>query len=96
MGRYKRFLYTRENIPRATAWRYKRRGRVVRQKALEYQNPYNSEQVLLLVMSFTRSVFVELYMPDVQCVFCFLFSHRAFVFIFVTFFVFYEVCLHLS
>lgn len=47
MGRYKRFLYTDENIPRSTA--YRRRQRATYQKVLLKHNPYNSDKVLFII-----------------------------------------------
>jgi len=48
MGRYKRFLYTEENIPRSTACRRRQRAACQRE-SLEYQKPYNSDQVLFII-----------------------------------------------
>ena len=54
-GRYKRFLYTEEDIPRSTAWR--RRQRTCQRVSLKNRNSYHSDQVLIYCLLFI--VFVK-------------------------------------
>jgi len=48
MGRYKRFLYTEENIPRSSAYRRRQRS-AGRRMSSEYRTIfYNSDEVLFI------------------------------------------------